>query len=769
MHLENLSLQEFDMEDVRKDYEFSTVLLSMRHINIFNTHVILYCCINDYKNSEITSIDPLIHSCPDECGANRICMHIQFPSFNVAKNNVRTFFVIAPISIANNWNLVHNNNFDFGQLYTTSSIDEQYVHELKFAEGEAFIDQWADEPTVRTVLQSITHKQRTLPLPSLHASYSALTLDEFPHQSTEIKLPSDVLFFRGINVKDPKFFNEYMMSDSKAVWMATYDVAIGYYGRKQVQTCKLADDCKPFLDFREMRKRMVGMCQSQSQLETVLKTIDAVFGTVNDPNENSINPVFQSNILRTVMLSMGVRWDAYAEKIENCSDECMRCSISINDYYMVALLRALFSEYAGFVSPTLTCNHSCDEVIPTKAYHKFRLRQYQPLTTKLHAEVCVFSDQDVVVLGYISSPLTIPTTNINSLFMSGGKTRGNMMNDAIRRFYPIAVPRVKTVQDAMRLRLSHLHVRHQDRQVVLDTNGVTHVKWGAVGKWTTLPQYARAYAACVSLVELADLRLHRSALPELEVHRVRTAFRGEAVPTYVAFPPSTVTEPKGVKNAFVFRSFDYDSSSSIGKSVADELERLWLTRNSHPSIHFHLEGNGGGGLTAVYLLVRCLAGARRPWMVEECVLETETSVSVRKRRWDPWAPEHDPNQRRILQRLRFTPKKFKDYATPYAGPITLHVDPTCMSSTWYFITLMIYAFGGAIERRTERWWGVPVKVGRATGGTLRIEGSSSTSSGDGNAVEVRVDGLGSMSVPTQASVRSPIERRDFGRFWLPHT
>lgn len=349
------------------------------------------------------------------------------------------------------------------------------------------------------------------------------------------------------------------------------------------------------------------------------------------------------------------------------------------------------------------------------------------------------------------------------------------MDEAIRKWYPGAVrpTRVETVQDAMRLRLSHLHVPHLDRRVALDTGRVTHVRWGpeAATRWTTLSRYARAYAARVNIIELAEpgaLRLHRSALPELAVHRVRLDGGDEAAPTYAptpsAGPPRSPTAKGG--GAFVLRSFDYESSAATAAHVAGELGRLWRTRDDQPAVHFHLEGNGGGGLTAVYLMVRCLAGPRRPWMVGESVVETSPTGRRARRRWDPWAPERDPNQRRILRLLRFSPEACKDYATPYAGPITLHVDPRCGSSTWYFITLLVYAFGGAIERWTEERWGVPVKAGRATGGTLRIVGSSATSTGDGNAVDVRVGGM-TVSVPTQASAQSPIQRRDFGRFWLP--
>lgn len=336
------------------------------------------------------------------------------------------------------------------------------------------------------------------------------------------------------------------------------------------------------------------------------------------------------------------------------------------------------------------------------------------------------------------------------------------MDALIQKYYPKKLPHVSSVQDVMRLRLSHLGVVHLNRRLILDVKDVTHVRTEPSG-WMTLSRYLRLYATYLNVVDLADASLvHPSTLPDIRIVSVRMKSRAaETSPVYYGVAP--VPRVPRDRTVFEIRSFE-DDRKDVSRNLAEVIDRLWSTRDSLPCIHFRLEGNSGGSLTAAYLIVRCLAGPRRPWMVDESVIETQADGTRASRTWDPWIPEKDANQTRILKSFKFNGRA--DYAAAYAGPITLHVDADCASATWYFITLMVYAFSETVERGRETRLGVPVKVGRCEGGTLRIEGHSTTCSEDGNAELLPLSSL-TMIVPTQVRVASSIQHRDFGRFWLP--
>ena len=64
-------------------------------------------------------------------------------------------------------------------------------------------------------------------------------------------------------------------------------------------------------------------------------------------------------------------------------------------------------------------------------------------------------------------------------------------------------------------------------------------------------------------------------------------------------------------NHFYLNSFDVNGNH---KQLKLELDRLIKYRDKYNSIHFHLDGNGGGDIVPAHLILRCLVGKKEKWM-----------------------------------------------------------------------------------------------------------------------------------------------------------
>lgn len=350
--------------------------------------------------------------------------------------------------------------------------------------------------------------------------------------------------------------------------------------------------------------------------------------------------------------------------------------------------------------------------------------------------------------------------------------------DSFNNLYPVKMhvkPNTnnlsKAVEFMMSLNVSHLSIMHFDRNQLLNTNGVTHVNVTSAlpgrKEWIHISKYLYRYAKYVSLFYLLSLQkgvVWKSDLPELEIWKVRIAGITRD-PGFVPVTPQLKIRPESGKGIFRISSFEDDVE--LGKV----LRKLWRSRDSFESIQFDLRGNGGGGNTVPFLITRCLAGNdRRDWMVREYAAETRVTKGkyvLERRDWDPWLPEEDSNETRILQNLNFNIRSFPSYHDPYAGNVTLIVDDECASATWWFITLMIYTFGSNVKRKSGTILGIKVKTGSFESSQLRLRGRASISGIDGNNVAVDCKGI-QVKIPAQIRTKSNIRMGDFSRFWLPN-
>jgi hypothetical protein len=140
------------------------------------------------------------------------------------------------------------------------------------------------------------------------------------------------------------------------------------------------------------------------------------------------------------------------------------------------------------------------------------------------------------------------------------------------------------------------------------------------------------------------------------------------------------------------------------------------------------------------------------------------------RKWNPWTPwDPDNNDYTSYKKLGLDETELFRHTSPYKGKIVVHMDTECGSSTWFFITYLVYVFAARIERFVKYVHGVPVKCGRASGPQIELHGCSATTSGDGNAVHKKfiLDGTTVTGwFPTQANLSRPVQERDWNRFWM---
>lgn len=210
-------------------------------------------------------------------------------------------------------------------------------------------------------------------------------------------------------------------------------------------------------------------------------------------------------------------------------------------------------------------------------------------------------------------------------------------------------------------------------------------------------------------------------------------------------------------NHFYFNSFNVHSNK---ENLKTELDRLFIYRDTYKSIHFHLDNNGGGDIVPAHLIIRCLVGKKEIWMKN--IKKYLTSKAILE--WDCWKEESidSPNYETIKDlNLDFIP----NYDTKYTGKIYLYMDKNNGSSAWFFITYLIYAFSDNIIRFNKKCFGKNLKFGNINSNKLILVGHSGTTSGDGNAINIKYKSI-KLNIPTEQFISCSIKKIDWNRYWF---
>jgi hypothetical protein len=339
----------------------------------------------------------------------------------------------------------------------------------------------------------------------------------------------------------------------------------------------------------------------------------------------------------------------------------------------------------------------------------------------------------------------------------------------LKKNYPEPLPpssEIKTYADLIHLNLSHFQCEILNYNKNIDLHNVTHILLENI--WVTVGEFAKLIVPLIHNNKRILLVKHPNFLPVVEFYEIKSVKKhGKVVdPSYkyydIAYPG-----PKSAlaNNHYTINSFSINDNSVQLKQV---IERLYTSRDAHSSIHFHIEGNGGGDLVPVHLILLCLCGGRRRWMSNYEVIENEDGL-IERRHWNPWTPWLKTNDNYPeFCRLNIDYDKLPKYTDLYKGKIIIHMDKYCGSSSWYFITYLTYAFAEKIERYVEYVNGIPIKMGKAHGPQIKFIGYSSTTGGDANSIQKDFkinDSLKNCFFPTQANVSRPVKKNDWNRFW----
>jgi hypothetical protein len=213
------------------------------------------------------------------------------------------------------------------------------------------------------------------------------------------------------------------------------------------------------------------------------------------------------------------------------------------------------------------------------------------------------------------------------------------------------------------------------------------------------------------------------------------------------------------ENHFYLYSFDVNSNH---EKLKKEISRLIKNRDKYNNIHFHLDNNGGGDLVPVHLIIRCLVGTKEKWMKNiKKILMDKTILE-----WDCWNEENknSPNYKTVNKLNLDT---LPNYQSKYNGKIYLHMDKQNGSATWFFITYLIYAFGGKINRYHKKCYGKVLKFGNLVNknSQLIIKGHSGTTSGDGNSISIKYKNI-YLNCPTEQFLSCSVKENDWNRFWI---
>lgn len=220
-----------------------------------------------------------------------------------------------------------------------------------------------------------------------------------------------------------------------------------------------------------------------------------------------------------------------------------------------------------------------------------------------------------------------------------------------------------------------------------------------------------------------------------------------------------ISDPKfvGHDNHFLFTDFNFGPNRlELGK----ELSRLFQHRDRYKEIHIHLNNNAGGQLVPVYFIVKCLCGSKRlTWMRPQTAYNEKDNIVE----WDPWVPEEDGQAITALGIPLVDIDAFTKYKTKYSGKIYIHMSPLNGSACFFLITYLVYAFGTA-RRYTRECFGKQLKFGTGDSTQLKLLGTSNTTSGDGNTIRVKCEGV-EVDIPQQQFLKGSINPIDWNRFW----
>jgi hypothetical protein len=213
------------------------------------------------------------------------------------------------------------------------------------------------------------------------------------------------------------------------------------------------------------------------------------------------------------------------------------------------------------------------------------------------------------------------------------------------------------------------------------------------------------------------------------------------------------------ENHFYLDSFDVYSNH---EKLKIEILRLIKNRDKYKTIHFHLNNNGGGDIVPAHLIIRCLVGPKEKWMKNIKKILKDKKIME----WDCWNEENEnsPNYETVKKlNLNLLP----NYQNKYNGKIYLYLDKQNGSAAWFFITYLIYAFGGKINRYSKKCYGKIIKFGKLENenSQLIIKGHSGTTSGDGNAIKINYKNI-YFDCPTEQFSSCSIKKTDWNRFWI---
>jgi hypothetical protein len=133
--------------------------------------------------------------------------------------------------------------------------------------------------------------------------------------------------------------------------------------------------------------------------------------------------------------------------------------------------------------------------------------------------------------------------------------------------------------------------------------------------------------------------------------------------------------------------------------------------------------------------------------------------------WDCWKEEEiDSPNYEVVKKLNLN--QLPNYNTKYKGKIYLHMSKINCSASWFFITYLIYSFGGKIKRYNKKCYGYTIKYGSiSSNSNLKLLGHSGTSSGDGSIIHKIYKNI-DIVCPTEQFISSSIKERDWNRFWV---
>jgi len=203
------------------------------------------------------------------------------------------------------------------------------------------------------------------------------------------------------------------------------------------------------------------------------------------------------------------------------------------------------------------------------------------------------------------------------------------------------------------------------------------------------------------------------------------------------------------------------------KNLKIEIDRLIKNRDKYKTIHFHLNNNGGGDNVPGNIIIRCLVGRKERWMKR--IKKIKKGIMIHRKtnkiwEWDCWKEETESHHPNIGLVKKLNLDNLPNYESKYNGKIYLHMNTQNGSSTWFFITYLIYAFANKIHRYSKKCYGQNIKYGTIESDNLILLGHSDTSSGDGNDVSIKFNNI-EIRCPTEQFVSSSIKKYDWNRFW----